>query len=143
MTQKTLTEVLTRTFVAERYKLHPELSTPWDNMSDEAQAMELGAMHEVVRVLGLFGWEVFEDEEGVGVRRVRVVDEVGPKKPKAPPLDLDPMGLGAAERAGDGVRTAKRMGFTGIPCEACGSVNTVRNGKCLLCMDCKSSGECG
>jgi hypothetical protein len=145
MTQKPLTEVLARTLAAERYKLNPDLSMPWDNMSDAAQDMELGAMHEVVRVLGLFGWEVFEDDEGVGIRRMRVVDETKPKKrkPRTPPVDLDPMGLGAPERAADGVRTAQRMGFTGIPCEACGSVNTVRNGKCLLCMDCKSSGECG
>lgn len=143
MTQKPLVEVLAQTFVAERYKLNPELSMPWDNMSDAAQDMELGAMHEVVRVLGLFGWEVFEDQKGIGVRRIQVIDETKTKKRKAPAMDLDPMGLGAPETTGESVRTAKSRGFTGIPCDACGSINTVRNGKCLLCMDCHASGECG
>lgn len=34
-------------------------------------------------------------------------------------------------------------GYTGIPCDSCGSMNTVRSGKCLTCMDCMSAGECG
>lgn len=38
---------------------------------------------------------------------------------------------------------AKFRGYTGIPCDQCGSPNTVRNGKCLLCTDCRASGECG
>ena len=33
--------------------------------------------------------------------------------------------------------------FTGIPCEYCESMNTIQNGKCRLCLDCKQTGECG
>ena len=39
--------------------------------------------------------------------------------------------------------SGKALGYTGIPCDSCGSLNTVRNGKCLQCMDCMASGECG
>ena len=37
----------------------------------------------------------------------------------------------------------KDLGYTGIPCDACGSVNTVRVGKCLRCDNCQTAGECG
>lgn len=37
----------------------------------------------------------------------------------------------------------KSLGYTGIPCDACQSLNTVRSGKCLTCMDCHAAGECG
>lgn len=33
--------------------------------------------------------------------------------------------------------------FTGIPCDHCGSMNTVQNGKCRQCLDCLQTGECG
>jgi hypothetical protein len=33
--------------------------------------------------------------------------------------------------------------FTGRPCDFCQSLNTIQNGKCLLCMDCHQTGECG
>lgn len=33
--------------------------------------------------------------------------------------------------------------FTGRPCPQCQSLNTVQNGKCLLCMECHATGECG
>jgi len=38
---------------------------------------------------------------------------------------------------------AKAKGYTGIPCDQCGSLETVRIGKCLRCESCGSSGECG
>jgi len=38
-------------------------------------------------------------------------------------------------------------GYTGIPCQACGGLNTVRIGKCLRCapppLGCGQDGECG
>lgn len=37
----------------------------------------------------------------------------------------------------------KSLGYTGIPCDNCGSLNTVRVGKCLQCQDCYAAGECG
>lgn len=37
----------------------------------------------------------------------------------------------------------QRPGYTGILCDACGSPNTVRIGKCLRCDDCQTAGECG
>jgi hypothetical protein len=36
-----------------------------------------------------------------------------------------------------------RPKFTGRPCDHCQSLNTIQNGKCLLCMDCHETGECG
>jgi hypothetical protein len=39
--------------------------------------------------------------------------------------------------------TGQALGYTGIPCDACGGPNTVRSGKCLTCMDCHAAGECG
>ena len=33
--------------------------------------------------------------------------------------------------------------FTGRPCEYCQSLNTIQNGKCLYCMECGQTGECG
>jgi hypothetical protein len=45
--------------------------------------------------------------------------------------------------AAQAVRDAQAKGYTGESCGSCGSLNTVRNGKCLLCLDCKTSGECG
>lgn len=127
MKSRTLTEVLAQLYVAERFRLNPE-SAPWVNLSDSARRIEMGAMAEVVRTLGLFGWEVFEDDEGVGVRRIRVVEGTPSTSPPS----------GARGRS-----SSQQKGFTGIPCDACGSANTVRNGKCLLCMDCHASGECG
>lgn len=38
---------------------------------------------------------------------------------------------------------AKFMGYTGIPCDSCGSMRTVRIGRCLRCEACKHAGECG
>lgn len=36
-----------------------------------------------------------------------------------------------------------RPGTTGIPCDQCQSMNTIRSGTCLLCLDCNHAGECG
>ena len=38
---------------------------------------------------------------------------------------------------------AKAKGYTGIPCDQCQGLETVRIGKCLRCESCGSSGECG
>ncbi len=37
----------------------------------------------------------------------------------------------------------RRPDMSGIPCDNCGSPNTIRIGKCLRCYDCNSDGECG
>lgn len=136
MPEKPLTEVLAMLYVAERYKLDPD-SIPWANMSDRAQAVELGAMAEIVRTLDIFGWHVGSDDGRVTLRRGKRA------RPANPPARLDPMELGAPEPTDETSSRAQLRGFTGIPCDACGSLNTVRNGKCLLCMDCHASGECG
>jgi hypothetical protein len=39
--------------------------------------------------------------------------------------------------------TENKPRFTGRPCENCNSMNTIQNGKCLLCMECGQTGECG
>jgi len=44
---------------------------------------------------------------------------------------------------GEAIRTSQVKGFTGELCGNCGSPNTIRNGKCLLCTECQFSGECG
>ncbi len=43
----------------------------------------------------------------------------------------------------DDVTESRAKGFTGIPCEQCGSLDTVRNGTCLTCTVCLHAGECG
>jgi hypothetical protein len=43
----------------------------------------------------------------------------------------------------DSADVAKAKGYTGIPCEACGSMDTVRIGSCLRCSKCNSAGGCG
>ena len=46
------------------------------------------------------------------------------------------------ERTG-GTLPLAQPGYTGIPCDSCGGVNTRRTGTCLTCDDCHSSGGCG
>lgn len=38
---------------------------------------------------------------------------------------------------------ASRAGFDGEVCGACGSVQTIRTGKCVLCLSCGHEGACG
>lgn len=38
---------------------------------------------------------------------------------------------------------AKRLGFAGVACSECGSMQTVRIGKCVRCTSCGHDGECG
>ena len=142
MTQKPLTEVLARTLVAERYRLNPDLSAPWDNMSDEAQDMELGAMHEVVRTLGMFGWEVFEDDKGIGVRRIRVIDDTRKAAKRATKKvedALDP--LATQQEAGMVRKQPEAQELCGV----CGQLAVVRESACRTrCMACDSiDGGCG
>lgn len=46
---------------------------------------------------------------------------------------------------GDGAAEARleSMGGGGEACQECGSLATVRIGKCIRCLDCQASGECG
>ncbi len=149
--KKPLATVLTELFVEERFRLDPDGSLPWANMSDQARARELGAMIEVVRTLGLLGWEVVERPDGIALRRIPVIGE--PQEPiemkpeeKLSTTDMsfpetpDPQNQPSREQL---AKIARAKGYEGIPCEACGSLNTVRNGKCLICTDCLASGECG
>lgn len=62
----------------------------------------------------------------------RVVRDT-PKPPERPSMGS------AVQRELD----AKAKGYTGIPCDMCHSLETVRIGKCLRCNSCGSSGECG
>ena len=49
--------------------------------------------------------------------------------------------IGPVKKAPLGVLENKPR-FTGRPCPECQSLNTIPNGKCLLCLECKHSGEC-
>lgn len=83
-------------------------------------------------------------QERRGVARVVVSDEYVSqvdcgtfKEPPAPAQRTKPLGPQTA------ASVAKAKGFTGIPCELCGSLETVRIGTCLRCNACGSSGGCG
>lgn len=56
------------------------------------------------------------------------------------PASLDPQASGSAVEK---ILTAKAKGYTGLPCDNCGGMNTLRSGTCLKCADCNHAGGCG
>lgn len=109
----------------------------WDQLSPDAQAAALSDMAEVSRFFRLFGLECRMDENGKGMlaRIERKPEEVKEREP-------DPSNVVRLPPSPPPMVENKPM-FTGRPCENCGSMNTIQNGKCLLCMECKVTGECG
>lgn len=49
--------------------------------------------------------------------------------------------LGVLEGAGETQQVP--AGFSGVACDACGSMQTVQTGKCVTCQVCYHSGSCG
>ena len=47
------------------------------------------------------------------------------------------------EKRVEQIAEAKSRGFSAIPCQACGSLNTVPAGTCFICMACNHAGGCG
>ena len=85
----------------------------WNKLAPELRAKEMMPMVDVARVFKAFG--LVEPDE--------VLPQVAAlSRPRG--LTNTPL-------------------FTGRPCPECESLNTVQNGKCLLCMECKATGECG
>ena len=87
MAQKPLTEALTLIFVREVYRLDPNNTTPWENMSTHAQELYLAGMAEVVRTFKGFGLELANEGGKIVLRSM-------PKKAGAQVAkksDLDPM----------------------------------------------------
>lgn len=127
---KPITEVMAAVYWAEKVRLVQAKGsqlTAWKDLPAPVQAQELAAMAEVTRFFGLFDLEL-RIEEGKGfLAKIEKPDRsnvVRLPSPQAPPLENKPQ-------------------FTGRACPECGSLNTVQNGKCLLCMECKATGECG
>jgi hypothetical protein len=137
--KKPLTEVLTGIYVLELARLRGESDweTAWDTLSNEGRARYMGAMASVVEALHAFGLEVVVRAGPGNSFELRSIKDKTPVTRDSLVTSLTTFRDGAA------VDKAQAMGFTGICCENCGSPNTVRNGKCLTCMDCKFSGECG
>jgi hypothetical protein len=138
---KPLTEVLAAVYydaLQDANERRGILHNRWSHLTPEAQAAHMHAMHSVVELLGAFG---------VGIRQVGDSYQLHKleKAPKSEPREvkINSTALGAPERTDETVMEAKIKGFTGIPCDQCGSVNTVRIGKCLQCQSCFHNGECG
>lgn len=70
--------------------------------------------------------------QGVNGRKVSTPASHGEAGPPAVPISN-----------GGSVHVARAKGYTGIPCDNCGSPNTVRQGTCLRCDDCHHAGGCG
>jgi len=50
--------------------------------------------------------------------------------------------MDAIDQRLDRIREARIKGYTGDPCESCGSMSMVRNGTCTKCLDCGSTSGC-
>lgn len=133
---KPVTEVLAAIYVGELHKLAG--TEKWEDTNPRMRAAHMGAMAEVVRALELFGLEIGQAPSGQLV--LRTLPQHPPEiiMRRTPPTASMSVGITA-----ESVRKAQQMGFTGIPCDHCGSPNTIRTGKCLKCMDCDTDGECG
>lgn len=105
-----------------------------------------GSAEEAADALSLARWsETRAAVEALSVHTSPQEPRVAPAAPKATATPPEPVrrpqrSTGAT---GDAIRVAQASGFTGIPCDACGSVNTVRSGTCLRCSDCNHAGGCG
>tara|TARA_R110002126_G_scaffold81426_3_gene200675 strand:- start:300 stop:641 length:342 start_codon:yes stop_codon:yes gene_type:complete len=62
---KPLTEVLAGIYLRELHKASPEGFQPAENLSDDALATHLAAMHSVVSALDLFNLTIHVDAEGL------------------------------------------------------------------------------
>lgn len=127
---KPVAEALANIYVSELAKLTEGEMPPWENLSDQARAAHLGAMHSVVAALRLFSLEVVVDNRGYIVTRPIPTT----KKATAP---SPPKRLVQSD-----VTQARQMGFTGDMCIECGSMQMTRNGSCLKCMSCGATTGC-
>ena len=130
MKQKPLTEVLARVHVAEKYRLDPS-ETPWENMSDERRSLELGAMHEVVETMNMFGWDVVMDDGKMFCRRKKTPAEFAREHTD----ELDPM-LTRSEI--DKAKSPPKGILVGDICGICGQPSIIRESSCRT--RCKSCG---
>lgn len=137
--EKPLAEILTGVYANELHKMYPEVHSPWENMNERNQQAHLGAMHAVVELFHGFGLEVVKDDKGI---RLTTREKLSSEKETEKVLFLPPRPE-TAPTAED----ARLKGYTGIPCDMCGGLYTIRSGKCLQCapppLGCGHSGECG
>lgn len=133
---KPLAEVLAAVHydaLQEANKRRGLITNKWAHLTPEAQAAHLHAMHAVVDLVNGFGLGIRKTPSGFELHKLPAPREV----------KISPTSLGAPKVEEDSVSKAKTLGFTGIPCDQCGSLNTVRIGKCLQCQTCFHNGECG
>jgi len=62
--EKPLTEILAGIYVRGLSKASPGVFQPWENLSEEAVAAHVSAMHSVVAALDLFNLTVSVDSDG-------------------------------------------------------------------------------
>lgn len=118
-----VTEVMARIhYEAERSRAeNPNLLSPWEKLDDGDKQGRMADMAEVSRFFNMFGITLRVVDDGVAMVEVRKAKHAQP-----PPI----------------VVPTNKPHFTGQMCQSCSSLNTIQNGKCLLCLDCKASGEC-
>jgi hypothetical protein len=85
-----------------------------------------------------------------GARCARDAAKLGVKAPAPRPAPCNTAQPGPSAKAGHALDAAAvtaygidRLGYTGQPCDACGSWRTRRAGKCITCEACGAAGECG
>lgn len=133
---KPFTEVLTALFVNELHQLDPATVSDWESMGTGSKRKYMGAMAEVVRTINAFGLEVRQEDGKIFLARIQ---QPAPQTPRPESVRM-PSSAVLMDRQ-------KVPGYTGIPCDNCGSPNTLRTGKCLRCapppLGCGQDGECG
>jgi hypothetical protein len=131
MKKKPITEVMAQLYVEEISRLEPT-EPNWGELGPEEQARVMAAMAEVTRFFGLFGVEL-RVAEGKGF--LAEIEE--PDRSNVVRLPPSQEKVSSAHPVPE-----NRPHFTGRMCVECGSLNTIPNGKCVLCMDCRATGEC-
>lgn len=142
---KPLSEVLAGVYVNELHRLRPDLTEHWHEMPPDAQRAHMGAMHELVGALELFGLFIVERDGVLSVKRKKVgavrADPAASKSRRTvlahgsqSPTDIAPGELGHLE--------ARQRGYTGNMCSECGSMHMTRNGSCEKCGSCGATTGC-
>ena len=117
---KPIAEVLAIVYAEELSKLSANPSVSWEGMGDKTRRTHLGAMHSVVKTIGLFGLKVEAKDGQVHIAPITTQDP-----PRAP---TQPKSLN---------------GYTGESCRSCGGIYVVRTGTCSTCRSCGETTGCG
>ena len=118
---KPIAEVLAIVYAEELSKLSANPSLSWEGMEDTDRRVHLGAMHSVVKTLGLFGLKMEAKDGQVNIVQIAA---------QAPPTTSNPP-------------KSSLRGYTGESCQHCGGMYVVRTGTCSTCRSCGETTGCG